>query len=513
MRPGPWLVLVLAGALVGLLFAGVSTYDFTQHLDRQVHSVHCSFIPGIGRELGGSGCQAAMLSTYSSLLRDSVWGGIPISLPAMAVFAFLLFLAADITLARRQADPRATGLLALAAGVPALTSVVMATISIVELGTVCKLCVGIYVASAACLTGALVTWRRAVGDPGAAPAPPPRAAERPDEPAFTGVAAVSAPPSPPPPTRQAVARVSNQYLAAMIAAGIAFVAIPVVLYGALAPDHRGFVGTCEALPAPDDTYGVMVPLGRAAPDAVPAIEILDPLCPACRAFEDRLDASGLRDELARRALLFPLDSTCNWMVDEPIHPGACAISEAVLCAGDRAGEVLAWAFAEQDAIRKAAEADGGAAARMAGARFPELAGCIGSPGVRSKLNKSLRWAVTNRISVLTPQLYIGGVKLCDEDVDLGLDYMLGAMIDRYRSGGLVATGTAEQPVAAPAPEPEPEPDPEPEPEPAPEPEPEPEPAAEPEPEPAAEPEPEPAAEPEPVPADEPTTTPDEGATP
>ena len=48
MRPPAWLVVVLLGALAGLVFAGVSTYDFVQHLDRQVHSLHCSFIPGAG---------------------------------------------------------------------------------------------------------------------------------------------------------------------------------------------------------------------------------------------------------------------------------------------------------------------------------------------------------------------------------------------------------------------------------------------------------------------------------
>ena len=52
MKPHPWLMLVLAGALVGLTFAGFSTYDFVQHLDRQVHSVHCSFIPGLGKDAG-----------------------------------------------------------------------------------------------------------------------------------------------------------------------------------------------------------------------------------------------------------------------------------------------------------------------------------------------------------------------------------------------------------------------------------------------------------------------------
>src|SRR4030095_9946020 len=95
MRPPAWLVVVLVGALAGLVFAGVSTYDFVQHLDRQVHSLHCSFIPGAGAGTEATGCQAAMMSSYSSVFRTTIWGGIPISLPAMSVFAFILFYGLD----------------------------------------------------------------------------------------------------------------------------------------------------------------------------------------------------------------------------------------------------------------------------------------------------------------------------------------------------------------------------------------------------------------------------------
>src|SRR6188472_34739 len=163
MRPPGWLVAVLVGALAGLIFAGVSTYDFVQHLDRQMHNLHCSFIPGATAEMG-SVCQAAMMSSYSSVFRTTIWGGIPISLPAMAVFAYILFYAVDLLLSRRKDDPRATAFLALACALPALASLTMLTISLTKLGTTCKLCVGIYIASALCLTGAIMLWRRAVAE-------------------------------------------------------------------------------------------------------------------------------------------------------------------------------------------------------------------------------------------------------------------------------------------------------------------------------------------------------------
>ena len=479
-KPHLFTILVLAGAALGLLFASVSTADFARHLDREVHSVSCSFTPGLSDgEAGQSGCKTTMFSEYSSVMRGSVWGGVPISLPAMSVFAFLLLLALELTLTRRQEDPRAASFLALATMVPAITSTVMAFISFHELGTACKMCVGIYVASGLAAVGGIGLRRRAVrlvrsGEihelearvsqardrqtaVGYATAAEPPPAEGADPAWASGPAQVPkadamadtmlAPEAPelanvprrPAGTvaasRAARLPVTWGYLAAASALGVAFVLIPVFAYASLAPDHSGFIGTCGTLVEEEDTYKVMVPLGGRR-GGVKTIEVLDPLCPACRAFEGRLEDSGLGDELDRRAVLFPLDSECNWMVDDRIHAGACAISEAVLCAGDKAPAVVEWAFAEQDAIRAAAARSGDAAREMARKRFPELARCVGSASVKQRLNKSLRWAVANKLAVLTPQVFVDGVKLCDEDTDLGLEYQLGRMIERSRAGTL-----------------------------------------------------------------------------
>ena len=49
----------LVGALLGLTFAGYSTHDYIAHLDRQIHDLHCSIIPGVAvdeaLESGGPG--------------------------------------------------------------------------------------------------------------------------------------------------------------------------------------------------------------------------------------------------------------------------------------------------------------------------------------------------------------------------------------------------------------------------------------------------------------------------
>jgi len=459
-RPRSYLIVVMVAALFGLTFAGVSTYDFVQHLDRQAHDIHCSFVPGLAAGDGAaSGCRVTMMSPYSSVLRARIWGGVPISLPAMSVFAFLLLFSVDLVTGGRQFDRRATGFLLLAAGLPAAVSVIMAGISLLTLGAVCKLCIGIYLSSAVGLGGAFLLWREtpaAAGGAGAAKGTPaqarrphrPSASEKVDDendPGWVSAATFREDITLEREVEQPASAVDGRYLGGAFGLGCLVVLVPILVYLGAAPAHERFIGGCGGLADAEDRYGVLVPLDR-NPGATPAIEVLDPLCPACRAFEHRLASSGLDASVDRKALLFPLDHSCNWMVSETMHPGACAISEAVLCAGDDASAVVEWSFAEQDAIMEATRAEEGAAAAMAKARFPELASCIGSAEVRARLNRSLRWAVRNQLQVLTPQLFVQGVKLCDEDVDLGLDFALSRLV----RGELGAT--PEKPAVAPEPD-------------------------------------------------------------
>ncbi len=399
MRPHPWTALLLLAAIAGFAFAAVSTYDFVAHLDRQVHGIHCSFLPGLGAaESGSTGCHTTLMSPYSSILRSSVWGGIPISLPAMSVFAFLAFWALWLMLRDRQSDPAATGFGLAAAALPALASLVMGYISIVELDAACKLCIGIYLSSATALIAAFLLWSDAR-----------RARQL--------------------PTGQQPMALGGLGLA--FGLGVLFVAAPVTTYALSAPDFERYIGTCGQLSHAPDAQ-LLVPLGP-QDRATTMIEVLDPLCPSCRGFEKRFSEMESYETITRRALLFPLDNTCNWMVGDAIHPGACAISEAMFCAGDRAEQVMAWAFENQEAIMQAARADAKAAQRMVSEQFPDLARCIGSAAARNKLNLALRFAVKNRLQVLTPQVFVQGLRLCDEDTDLGLDYALPRLVERART--------------------------------------------------------------------------------
>lgn len=477
-------VLVFAAA-AGMTFASVSTSDFTAHLDRQVHGIHCSFIPGADTPdvSGSSGCHTTLMSPYSSVMRDSVWGGIPVALPAMAVFAYLLVCAIVLLVVRRDDDPRATGYQALAWGLPFLTSLGFAYLSLHELGATCKLCVGIYSSSTVGLVVSLVAWVQArsawKSAPAAHPAdeldrservvdarthrPEPRDVqpiELASDTVVDGTVGEASETEAERPRRLATASEMDRklrggqpinrrvrpeaarepvgfgVLVGAFALGFVFVLAPVGAYAAQAPDFSRFVGACGTLPHPEDPSHVLVGLGDQS-RPVTMLEVLDPLCPSCRGFERRFSQHPAAAQVSRRVLLFPLDNSCNWMVDRALHPGACAVSEAVLCAEEDADEVLAWAFDNQEAIRTAAENDPDAAENMVRERFPSLRDCIGSPRVEAELNRSLRWAVSNQLPVLTPQVYVDETRICDEDTDLGLDYVLTRLTERSSrtSGG------------------------------------------------------------------------------
>ena len=416
----PWTILVIVAGLLGFFFAAFSTYDFVAHLDRQVHGIHCSFIPGLeDTDISGStGCHVTLMSPYSSVFRTAMWGGLPVSLPAMGVFGFLVFFAAGLAILDKQRDPRATLFLMLGTLLPVLTSMVMGYLSIVTLDAACKLCIGIYVSSVLAFVGALMLWLSA----------------RKDDAVDTEAL----------PT-------SWGRLGAAFAIGCAFVLVPAGVYAASSPDFERYIGTCGEL-GEMPSEGMLVPLGPQT-ERLMVIEVFDPLCPACRGFEQRFDAQSESASVSRQVLLFPLDDECNWMVDDAIHAGACAVSEAILCADESLDvepeEVIEWAFSMQEELREASEADPGAAARRASQRFPSLARCIGSPQARARLNLGLRYAVDNQMPIVTPQVFVNGVRMCDEDTDLGMDFAFTHLVAKAQEDGFRELSARREGIAPP----------------------------------------------------------------
>jgi len=384
------LIAVAVCAVLGVAFSMTSTSDFISHLDRQVHSIHCSLIPGAGAEVGESGCRTVMMSPYSSMFRTSMWGGIPISLMSVAVFAYLVMRSMTFLLSAKTTK-RDTLFLIAATGLPVLMSIIYGYIAASKIGEACTVCIGIYVVSGVGFIAAIV-------------------------------AHMSAPPDDGGPAVGIWARYFGE--------GCSYVFIMVFFYIVFAPTSPKSGEGCGTLVTKDyrdnDTLGLFIEMSKGS--KVTGLAVLDPLCPACKGFDERIVASGIDDKVALSAVLFPLDSTCNWMVKESLHPGACAVSEAMLC--DRAGalDVLDWAFTNQERLRATAKTDEAKVRKELEEKFPKVKGCLGTAAVKNKVNKSLRFAVQNALPLLTPQLFIGDRRVCDEDTDLGLEFTVDRML-------------------------------------------------------------------------------------
>jgi uncharacterized membrane protein len=397
MRAKRAALVALMASVLAFVFASYSTYDYAQQLDRQVHAVHCSFIPGAPVSSDAdNACKAALFSPYSALLRSTYWGGIPISLFGLGAFAFFVGFAAYMFVGDRRLPKSAyPTFFALTIG-PVLVSILMFFLSVTHLHALCKLCVGVYVSSFTLSIAAWIGMRAHARDADKQPA-------------------------------MGMARVLLVPLAALAALGLSTVA-PATVYASMLPDYRPLLDRCGKLATSADPHHALLKIPTGHPRrAVTVFE--DPLCPTCKAFHERLVDEGIFDRLDVTMAMFPLDSDCNWMLDRSLHPGACVLARAVICGGtDKAREILEWAYAGQDGLRELGKQGGGALAAKVSERWgPEVAACVVSKQVETQLNQQLHFAANNHIPVSTPQMFLGTQRLCDEDTDLGLDYTLARL--------------------------------------------------------------------------------------
>jgi uncharacterized membrane protein len=397
-------VVAVVMASLGFVFAGYSTYDYAAQLDRQVHAVHCSFIPGAPVSTDADNpCKTALFSPYSALFRATWWGGIPVSLFAVGAFAF--FIAFGVYLALGARSRRAHPFYAVAALVPLGASLVMFFISAVHLHVFCKLCVAIYVASLALAAAAVAAWH----------------ANRNDAFALATTAPSDARGAQPPAEGWGKVVV---WLAALGAA----VVLPAVAYVTALPNVRPLIDKCGTLAVASESHNGLLKIPTAHP-VRPVLLFEDPLCPTCKAFHERLVDEGVFDKLDVTMALFPLDTDCNWMLDRPLHPGACILSKAVLCGGnDQARSILEWAFDNQESLRELGKQSASALTSKIGERWgAEIASCLAKPQTTVRLNQQLHFAANNHIPVSTPQMFLGTKRICDEDTDLGLKYTLAQL--------------------------------------------------------------------------------------
>ena len=389
-------VLALIACLLGLIFAYNSTSDYASHLDRQLHDLHCSFIPGAGTTEQAEGCRAALYSPYAALLKEDYWGGIPISLFALGAFTFFAGFSVYLLLAGARTPRSAVVFFAAISTTPLLVSLLMLTISLTQLGTVCQTCAGIYGSSFLLFVAGML----ALGTVSSSAEEQSRAA---------GIQRY---------------RISSLFPMAWLVCLALVTLVPAVVYAASVPDHTRYLAQCGVLKEPKEKNGALLRM-RTSASRQPAIMFADPLCPTCKAFHERLVGEKLFDKFDLEVALFPLDNTCNWMLDRPLHPGSCTVSRAVLCGGPEARRVLEWAYEEQAYLLRAGKAGDATVREVIRRRWgDDILKCMDSSETKVRLNNHLHYAAANSVPVSTPQFYIGQRRLCDEDTDIGLRFTL-----------------------------------------------------------------------------------------
>ncbi|HEY4104612.1 MAG TPA: vitamin K epoxide reductase family protein [Polyangiaceae bacterium] len=386
-------VLALIAALLGLLFASNSTLDYAAHLDRRLHDVHCSFIPGAPATSEAEACRVAMYSPYSALFKEHYWGGIPISLFALGAFAFFAAFAIYLLVSGPRAPRVALMFFGAASLLPLAVSLIMFSISVLKLGTICKTCAGIYISSILLAVSGVLAFLSSKSD---------------------------VPAEPRAPAAPALA------LIWFFALGVVSL-MPALVYAASAPDERPYLTKCGDIKQPQIKNDQFVKIATSHP-IQPTLLFEDPLCPTCKAFHERLVAENIIEKLDINLALFPLDSDCNWMLDTALHPGACIVSKAVLCGGNNARAVLEWAYEEQEYLTRAGK-NGPDVLRAAIKQKwgDSMLKCVDDRKTDVRLNNHLHFASDNNIPVSTPQMYLGSRRVCDEDTDLGLRFTLGQL--------------------------------------------------------------------------------------
>ena len=106
-----------------------------------------------------------MYSPYSALFKDSMWGGVPISLFALGAFTFFAGFALYLLLSGPRTPRSTVVFFGWTSLTPLMASIVMFTISVMELGQLCQTCVGIYISSFLLGVGGMMGLLGGAGEP------------------------------------------------------------------------------------------------------------------------------------------------------------------------------------------------------------------------------------------------------------------------------------------------------------------------------------------------------------
>jgi len=156
--------------------------------------------------------------------------------------------------------------------------------------------------------------------------------------------------------------------------------------------------------------GVPVKVSSQAP--IKGVEFADFLCPTCRniagAFDNYIPTTGGR--VAVYFKNYPLEKECNPHVSQTVHPGACGLALAGLCANEQ-GKF--WPYHDRvyaNPLVNPGLADIQRIAMEAGLDTAALDACLKSSRPRDALLSQLAEAQTGGVSG-TPTLFVNGKRL------------------------------------------------------------------------------------------------------
>ncbi len=301
----------------------------------------------------GVSCDRVATSRYSVLL------GLPVSVWGALGFGLIGALAASGLVRRRPHPSWPAGLLVVLGAFSAAASVALALVSELVIGSLCLLCAGAWAVSFALLAAA----RRACRPGGVA------LAVRAD------LAALRAMPR----------RTAGVALA--LAAGIGVAAAAYPRYW----ERPAAAGGAGVIPA-EVRSGVV-------------IEYSDYECPFCaRAHEEERAVLASRPGLVVVRRHFPLDPSCNPAVKRAIHPSACALARAAICA-----EAQGQAARMDDALfrEQGKGTDPVEIARRLGLDIPRFSACLSSPETAHRLSEDVAAGIRDGVRAI-PTYLVGG---------------------------------------------------------------------------------------------------------
>lgn len=164
---------------------------------------------------------------------------------------------------------------------------------------------------------------------------------------------------------------------------------------------------------------------------VKLVEFSEFQCPFCRvsAFTVKPYLHQFRNDIAYYFVAYPLDSSCNPAVSQPMHPLACYLARASICA-KKFGDFWGYhdeLFRNQKRLSKKLALDIGE--KKYGWNRNEFQQCIDSPETERELSAEI--AAGQRVRLKgTPSLFLDGRRIKDWRNKKFLQMLIGKEIDR-----------------------------------------------------------------------------------